>query len=575
MRLLLCCLFSWQVMTQSAAGEPPPVNLLQNPGFEGDTHSKENLWGGVNSDGVLAGFPMSAEVVLESGHFGGLAMPPSVAFVDLNGDGKPALITADPLGYFRFFPNNGSAAAPRFTRGELLPIYLSGAFEPGPKEWKRLMSDEARRCPRFALADWRHSGLLDLLVGNYFGEVLFLPNVGTARQPAFRQPLGPDGIASARLATSEKGRYWGNLLSPAALDLNHDGHLDLLVGEGTYSANSIHLLRNLSNGGVPKFNDANHFHIAYGDGREQLIPTVVDYDGDGQPDLLVADRTGEVSVYLNPGKSQPPGAEFKRVSTLGFGAQGKLPGLCSLFAADFNGDGLFDLIVGLPSGHIGVALNSGTKANPRFGPVAEIKGEDYPGRNINLPAGWEVDTSIQHGNALGYFTVVDARTDPESQPPEGAHCLKAGYWPLKGATFQVPPEGMPGAMKHFVFSQGNVTLQTNKPYEVSFLTKGSGMEKLRYRFSSFYRGSPGLVKIERGERGGVRDAGAVIEEWEEVGQDFSLSSNWSTVTGTFNVHYKHNELRNRPTMTGTFSVEFWATSLSSAAYFDDLKIIQK
>lgn len=562
-------------MTVLAAGDPAPANLLHNPGFEEGSHTEDNLWDGVDSDGALTGFPFSAETVLEDGKFGQLAMPPSVAFVDLNGDGKPDLLTADPSGYFRFYPNSGTAAAPKFTHAEILPIYLSSVFAPEAKDWKRLMSDQARRCPRFALADWRHTGLLDLLVGNYFGEVLFLPNGGTARQPVFRQPAGPDGIASARLATSDKGQFWGNLLSPAALDLNHDGRLDLVVGEGTYSANSIHWLRNVSNGGPPKFNDANHFHLAYGDGREQLIPTVVDYDGDGYPDLLVADRTGEVGVYLNPGKSQPAGAEFKRVSTLTFGGQGKLPGLCSLYAADFNGDGLFDLIVGLPSGHLGVALNSGTKGSPQFGPIVEIKGEDRLGRNINLPGGWAVDTSSHLGNALGYFTVVDAQADPGSQPPEGAHCLKAGYWPLGGGAFQIPAEGMPGVMKHFALAQENVTLQTNKPYEVSFRAKGVGMEKLRYRFLSYYKGVPPMVKIDRGERGEFRNPEAVVEEWEDVGADFGLGSNWSTVSGTLNVRYKHNELRNVPTMTGTFSIEFWATSSTSMAYFDDFKIIQK
>ena len=273
-----------------------------------------------------------------------------------------------------------------------------------------------------------------MLIGNYYGETLFLPNGGTTTQPVFRQPSGPGGITSARLNTSEKQPFWANLLAPAAVDLDHHGHPDLVLGEGTYSANSIHLLRNVSNGGVPKFTDAQHTQIAYGDGREQLIPTVVDYDGDGNPDLLVADRTGEVGVYLNPGGSQGFGCEFKRAATLSFGKQTKLPGLSSIYAADFNGDGLFDLIVGMSTGHIGVAINSGTKGKPTFGPIQELKGEDRLTRNINLPNGWETSTFTEYGNALAYFTVVDATDDAASQAPEGTHCLKAGYWPLSGDT---------------------------------------------------------------------------------------------------------------------------------------------
>jgi hypothetical protein len=570
-RLLLACSALLLTGNAAAADKSAAANVLRNPGFEDGSHSEDNLWDGVNDDGALAGFTMSTNVVLENGSFGTLAMPPAVGFADLNGDGKPDLITADPNGYFHFYANRGTAQAPRFTSGEIMPIFLSAVFTPHGGDWVRELDNDARCCPRFALADWRHTGLLDLMVGNYFGEVLFLPNVGTARQAVFRQPAG---IKSARLATSEKAAFWGNLLSPAAVDFNHDGHLDLLVGEGTYSANSIHLLRNASTGGVPKFSDAGHTHIAYGDGREQLIPTVVDFDGDGNPDLLVADRSGEISVYLNPGKAQPPGSEFKRVSTLSFGAVSKLPGLCSVCAADFNGDGLFDLILGMPNGHIAVALNTGSKGSPQFGPIMELKGEDRFGRNINLPDGWETNAYPEQGNALGYVTVVDAKEDPASQPPEGGHCLKAGYWPLGGENYQIPPGGIPGTMKHFTVTQGSVTIKTNQTYNLSFRAKGVGMEKLHYKFLSHYRGRVDPADIERGERGGVKNHG-IIDETTDIGGDFSLTSNWSTVEGTLNVQYKHNELQKNPTMTGSLELAFWATSLSSVAYFDDFQLVPK
>ena len=419
------------------SADAPPVNILTNPGFEGATRAVDNLWDGVDSDGYLDGFKFSAQVVTDRGNLGALAMPPAVALADLNGDGRPDLITADPTGYFRFYPNHGTATAPRFTSAELMPFFISSTFKPRKHVWDSTLADAYRYCPRFALADWRQSGVLDLLVCNYFGETLFLPNSGTVKQPVFRQPSGPGGVLSARLVTSEKEPFWGNLFAPAAADLFHDGHLDLLVGEGTYSANSIHLLRNAATGGMPKFGDAQHTQIVYGDGREQLMPTVVDYDGDGNLDLLVADRSGEVGVYLNPGKPKPSGMEFKRAATLSFGGRSKLPGLCSIYAADFNGDGLFDLIFGLSTGHIAVALNTGTKTNPSFGPIEELKGEDRYGRNIVLPESWNVTTHSEYGNALAYITVVDAQTDPASQPAEGTHCIKAGYWQLEGRNIPV------------------------------------------------------------------------------------------------------------------------------------------
>ncbi len=571
---LLYCLFAQDAPNIRGAGTPAP-NLLSNGGFEDGFRATDNLWDGVDSDGYLAGFRFSAQVVSERGALGALAMPPSVALVDLNGDGKPDLLVADPTGYFRFYPNHGTAAVARFTTSELLPIYLSVTFKPRNHQWSNTGADRYRYCPRFALADWRHTGLLDLLIGNYYGETLFIPNAGTATQPVFRQPSGPGGVTSARLSTSEKEPFWGNLLAPAAADFDHRGRFDLVMGEGTYSANSIHLLRNISNGGLPKFTDAQHTHIAYGDGREQLIPTVVDFDGDGNQDLLVADRTGEVGVYLNPGNAPGAGHEFKRVASLSFGQQSKLPGLCSINAADFNGDGLFDLIFGMSNGHIGVAINTGTKGRPAFGPVQEIKGEDRLGRDINLPNDWETSTFPEYGNALAYFSVVDAQEDPACQPPEGAHCLKAGYWPMPGNSFQLPPEGIPGAEKHFALSHHGVTLENNKTYELSFRVKGSGMEKLRYNFFSHYEGVPGLVKIERGERGEMKNRQDFLTEDVDIGDDFTVSPNWSTVTGTLNIHYRNPTLHDRPMLNGSIFVEGWATSLSSVIYFDDFKLVPK
>ena len=94
---------------------PKPDLLADNGGFEKTQAPSENLWDGVDSNGTLAGFTFSPNVITEKGSFAPLAMPPSIAFVDLNGDGKPDLITADPAGFFRFYPTSGTAAKPAAT----------------------------------------------------------------------------------------------------------------------------------------------------------------------------------------------------------------------------------------------------------------------------------------------------------------------------------------------------------------------------------------------------------------------------------------------------------------------------
>ncbi len=552
-----------------AAGE----NVISNGGFEDPTTAEDNLWDGVDSGGYLSGFRYSARALSEKKSFDGVAMPPSVAFVDLNGDGKPDLITADPTGYFRFYPNVGTAKEPRFKSGEIMPFFVSTAFHPREHTWSdNENQDHWRFCPRFALADWRHTGVLDFLIGNYYGEMLFIPNAGTSKQPIFRQPA--KGAEGARISTSEKNRFWANLLAPAAADLNGNGRMDLVVGEGTYSADAIHLIENTGAGDAPKFTDAKHTKIAFGDGREHLIPTVVDYDGDGNLDLLVADRSGEIGVYLNPGKGKTD-TEFKRVSTLSFGGKTKLPGLVAPYAADFNGDGLFDLIMGLPNGHIAVALNTGTKGHPAFGPLQDLRGEDVLGRNVKPPKNWSVNTFSIYGNALAYFTVVDATDDPASKPPEGSHCLKASYWQVPSETFAIPAEGAPGALKHFVLTSARMNLEQNKTYLVSFKVKNSGMKDLHYGFNGRFMGVPPTTKVERGERGELKNHDAFADEQTHEGRNFEAGSDWTTITGSVTPHYKNPNLKDLPLSTGNFEIEFWANNTSNVIYFDDISLVKQ
>ncbi len=557
-----------------AAQQSPakPANLFGDTGgFERST-VQDNLWDGVNGDGSLAGFTFSARVITERGDISGLAMPPSIAYADLNGDGKPDLLLVDPTGFFHFYPNVGTAAEPRFTSAEIVPIFLSTTDKQREYDYRGTDIDDIRFCPRVALADWRHTGLLDLLIGNYLGEILFVPNTGNPRQPLYRWPGSLDRL---RVQTNDQGRMWANLLTPVAYDwTGTGGKLDLIVGEGTYSANAIHLLQNVGTGDTPKFSSARdkHTYLAYGDGREQLMPCVVDFDGDGNPDLLVADRTGEVGVYLNPGKPKA-GVELKRTSTLTFGGTSKLPGLCSLCAADFNGDGLFDLLIGLPNGHVAVSYNTGTKGAPKFGPLQDIKGEDRLKRDLHVPDGWQINTWSIYGNALAYVNVVDKTTDPDSNPPEGTHCVKMGYWPSPQATFPMPAEGIPGAPRHISLIRRGLVLNVGKHYHFSFKAKGAGVEKLRWQLYSVYHGFPASTKIERDERGGTK-RGSIVEEEVVFGQEFSASSNWSTVQGDITPRYKNQELSGEKTMSMALHLEFYAPTTAGVLYLDDFELTE-
>jgi len=574
-------------------------NLIRNGGFESSFRRKD-LWDGVDKTGYLSGDRGAVPVLTTSGSISDSSMPISVTLADMNNDGKMDIVTMDVLGYLRIFFNSGTPTEPKFTIGELGGVFLTRTAANDPiLAGASGAAEQARMAPRIYATDLAKSGKKDLILGNYIGEVLFVPNAGSAMRPDFKQP--PD-ISKLEIPTTAKsGTRWGNVFSPVTWDWDGDGREDLLLGEGSYSANNIHLLLNQGGGSKPKFDENNRSVLAFGDGLEQLSPAVVDYNGDGQPDLLVAERSGKIAVYLNKGEkiergkapAELPFTSF--VSKDGSSSPLSFRGIATVATGDMNGDGLFDIVVGKTNGRIAMVLNTGTKTEPKFGSDTELKGNEGTAP-MAVPSGWDVDYGLKRGNYYGFISVVSAEEDAAAQPAEGKAALKAGYMPSPN-TVMAPPSAYTGPLGNFsttgvnfsgagesiyrdapanFFSMrqlGRFRLKTDTKYRLSFKVKGDLRDgRGVIGWTGYKQLSPD--RIEGGDRGSA--VRRTNDAREEVLEEFKISggAQWAEKSQDFTVKFSNKDLKDLTAATTALLEITFSVSPGKVVYFDDFQIVE-
>ena len=461
---------------------------------------------------------------------------------------------------------------------------------------------------RVSLADLTGTGKLDLVAGNYFGDLFIVRNSGTAQTAQFPQP---QPLAKAMVPTrKDSTRRWGNVFAPLLHDWDGDGQPDLLVGEGSYSANNIHLLLNQGSAAAPLFSEEKQMPLALGEGREQLTPALADLNGDTQPDLLVTDRRGRLTAYLRPGDwkwgdaIQPSGFLSKNGGLTPEENQALVlgSGIHTIGTGDLNGDGLFDLVVGKSNGRLAWAPNKGSKEAPKFDPPSDLSGDKPVPPAWQVPSQWDLDIGISRGNFLAYATSVPAAEDAAAQPVNGTRALKFGYATPPNTVLPRPALLVPaartfdrrgeregsdalfrdsaeqrgiGAPSNLFTLRQPVQMEIGKTYTLSFQAKGNQVANATYTLG--WRGFKqlGEDRLVRGERGAVQRERNTISDGEVQSTDFRPSGNWSAVSKDFKIQFAKERDLNKEKLTseGILEITFELAAPDGFLYLDDLKLV--
>ncbi len=224
----------------------------------------------------------------------------------MNGDGRKDILISSFSGVPQWVENTesgwGESTDVLDKNGDA--VVIADFWNHDTDEW-----DETDRagtkghCTSVAAVDWDGDGDMDLLLGDYdkAGRLHVRLNEGSAKETQFATKNFPIKVGKELVSIK------GGVGAPRVVDWNGDGLFDILVGA---IRGGVYLLQNTGTKGSPKFDElATLIEPLPGDSGAKQVKRVqmkdgqpigpgssfhiepVDYDGDGDLDLLVGGRS--------------------------------------------------------------------------------------------------------------------------------------------------------------------------------------------------------------------------------------------------------------------------------------------
>lgn len=409
-------------------------------------------------------------------------------FLDVNGDGKPDVVgTTNPLNKtpavpcFCYWRNQGNDAdhpeysAPHLISGgenlssaSLVGVhnaaysgmfategyrvrYYAGKAPPDPQrpmlgyKDEGLLMQQNGRCAvdgfsGVDVVDWNGDGKWDFVVGDEFGQIWLMKNIGSRKRPVFASAVRLEAAGKPMRVMRQQYVQDGNpehflgQTKPRCVDWDGDGDLDILVGNNT---NRLVYFENIGTRAKPAFAEPRVIQV---DGSDEAFgwrcqPAIYDVDGDGLLDLITVDRDGRLSLYQRVREhgilKLLPGRPLLHVDGAPI-TDAVNPCVC-----DWDGDGKWDIIA--QTGTFGSAgpvffRNVGTNTDPQFAQPVRLKCWDTPisvssHEQTFAAVDWDgtgrLDLICGGESGLLYFfrrSVLDMPSGPAAQVVGGIEC---------------------------------------------------------------------------------------------------------------------------------------------------------